>query len=173
VAVAARVRRPVFVPGHIGRRAAEAGFRLSAEQTIEVSNEWGFMLERLAERPLEALLVVGHPGKLGKLAAGEWDTHSARSGSVLPALQRLVTTVGGVPVPPPPAGVPAPPPPTAEGLFRQLPAAVRRAVADRLAEQIAAAVRARLGGRVPVAVRLVDYEGATLGEWGDLTPWQQ
>jgi len=94
VAVASGIRAPVFVPGHLGARAAKRHFpALRPEQIIEVSNEWGFMLEQLravlwpgcargaGQGP--SLLALGHPGKLAKLAAGAWDTHSARSGSAV------------------------------------------------------------------------------------------
>ena len=88
VAAAAGVRAPVFVPGHIGERAARAHFRVADEQVVEVGNEWGFALDEALRRPFTDLLILGHPGKLAKLTAGDWDTHSARSGSALPVVAR-------------------------------------------------------------------------------------
>ncbi len=93
VAVAAGIRNPVFVPGHIGRRAAEKHFRIRDSQIIEVSNEWGFMLDCAAGQDLEALMVLGHPGKLAKLAMGEEDTHSSRSKSALPFVSELAIDI--------------------------------------------------------------------------------
>ena len=86
VAAAAGIRAPVFVPGHIGERAARAHFRVADEQIVEVGNEWGFVLDEALGRPFSALLILGHPGKLAKLTAGDWDTHSGRSGSALPVV---------------------------------------------------------------------------------------
>ena len=79
VAVACGVTAPVLVPGAIGRRAARAKFLIGDQQLIEVGNAWGFVLDLLPRHAWRALLLVGHPGKLAKLAAGQWDTHSSRS----------------------------------------------------------------------------------------------
>ena len=45
VAAANGVAAAVLVPGHIGERADRRHFHLAAEQVVEVSNEWGFMLD--------------------------------------------------------------------------------------------------------------------------------
>jgi cobalt-precorrin-5B (C1)-methyltransferase len=71
VAVACQIANPVLVPGHIGERAAHRHFELRQEQVIEVSNEWGFMLDLVARAPFKHLLALGHPGKLAKLHKGE------------------------------------------------------------------------------------------------------
>ncbi|HEX7579219.1 MAG TPA: cobalt-precorrin-5B (C(1))-methyltransferase CbiD, partial [Thermoanaerobaculia bacterium] len=70
VAAATGIRAPVFVPGHIGERAARTHFRVTPEQVVEVGNEWGFAIDEAARQPFAALLMVGHPGKLAKLTAG-------------------------------------------------------------------------------------------------------
>ena len=59
-------------------------FALRPGQVVEVSNEWGFMLEQAARQAWPHLLLVGHPGKMAKLAEGHWETHSSQSPSVLP-----------------------------------------------------------------------------------------
>lgn len=164
VASACGVTSPVFVPGRIGERAARAMFHLDPEQLIEVSNEWGFMLDEAASRGFEALLVVGHPGKLAKLPAGWWDTHSSRSGSAVPMVAALAQQIIGRSV-----GEPL----TVEGLFTTLDKSARRAVADALAAQVRQTVTERIGGRFPVAVVLVDMVGAFLGTAGDISRWRQ
>ena len=136
VAAACGVRRPVLVPGHIGERAARSHFALADEQLIEVGNEWGYVLGLLGGYPFEAALVAGHPGKLAKLAAGEWDTHSARSAGVAEALGALCGAV---------LGRPAPESPTAEGVFAALEPPDRRRLADALAARIRAAVERKVG----------------------------
>ncbi|NLD91541.1 MAG: cobalamin biosynthesis protein CbiD [Fibrobacter sp.] len=85
VARAARLDRIVLVPGHYGERSARMHYRYTEEPgVIEVGNDWGFALDLLNNEPLESILVVGHAGKLAKLAQQEWDTHSSRSLSALP-----------------------------------------------------------------------------------------
>ena len=84
VAVAAKIKKLVLVPGNMGNKAARQFFQIPAEQIVDVSNEWGFMLEKVEQHRFEQLLIVGHPGKLAKLAQGQWQTHSAQSDSAVP-----------------------------------------------------------------------------------------
>lgn len=163
VAVASGVVAPVFVPGHVGERAARKHFRLAPEQVIEVSNEWGFMLDRAAEYDFARLLVLGHPGKLAKLAVGQWDTHSSRSSSAVPIVADLSDKI---------LGRPFPESPTVEGLFAALPAEERGQLADALAGKVLQAVAQRVGGRFGVSTVLVNMQGELLGHDGDLAPWR-
>lgn len=164
VAVACKVTCPVFVPGRIGEKAARRIFELTAEQVIEVSNEWGFMLDEAAKAEFERLLIVGHPGKLAKLMAGLWDTHSSRSGSAVPAVLDIARSLFGEA--PQETG-------TVEAVFTLLPDARRKILADAVAARIREAVSNRIRGRFRPAVLLVDLRGAILGLDGDLTSWRR
>jgi cobalt-precorrin-5B (C1)-methyltransferase len=65
----------VFVLGSKGRRLAEeAG--ADPRDVIETGNELGWMMEQAAERAFDRVTVRGHVGKLVKLAARIFDTHS-------------------------------------------------------------------------------------------------
>ena len=162
VAAACQVAAPVLVPGNIGARAASRHFSLRDEQLIEAGNEWGFLLDLLPGRDFLAVLLVGHPGKLAKLAAGQWDTHSARSSQATHYLDALCSQV---------VGHPAPNCPTTEGMFASLAPPERTQLANALADRVRSAVTARLANRLPVAVFLVDMAGQRLGTDGDLSPW--
>ena len=162
VAAACGVRHPVLVPGNIGAKAAGAHFRLADQQMIEVSNEWGFMVSILTSHPFAAVMVVGHPGKLTKLAKGNWDTHSARSDSPVPLVQDLAGRfLKGL----------APQVPTTEGVFAALEPQVRRRVADELAGIVRRAMSEKIAQALPVAVMLCNMAGEELGRDGDFTPW--
>jgi cobalt-precorrin-5B (C1)-methyltransferase len=163
VAEACGVKALVLVPGRIGERAARRHLRLSSEQLVEVGNEWGFMLDEVAKRPFEHLLLLGHPGKLAKLADDQWDTHSSRSRSAAPMVQEQAQALLDRPVDSFA---------TVEGLLSALPPADRQMVANRLAEEIVAAVGLRVGRRLRVAVILVNLAGDILGSYGDATTWQ-
>jgi cobalt-precorrin-5B (C1)-methyltransferase len=163
VVAATGCRTVVFVPGHIGERAAQANFRIVAEAILEVGNEWGFALDEAVKHSFAALLAVGHPGKLAKLGAGDWDTHSSRSGSALPIVAKLHTAALGRP---PVAAT------TVEGIFNALPPGERMRLGDALAGQVQAAIAARTGGRFAVAAVLIDLGGHILGEAGDCSPWR-
>ncbi len=162
VADAAGIRTPVFVPGHIGERAARAHFHVVEGQVVEVGNEWGFVLDEALRYPFSTLLIVGHPGKLAKLTAGDWDTHSGRSGSALPTVEAMHAEA---------LGRPAATAATVEGLFAALPAVDKKTLGDALAEAIKNAVDKKTEGRFTPAVALIDLGGRTIGASGDLTSW--
>lgn len=160
VARACGVDAPVLVPGHVGERAARRHLRLGHEQVVEVSNEWGYALRRLAAHGFGRCLALGHPGKLAKLARGDLDTHSSRSATAAGYVADLARRVLGRD-----PGAPN----TVEGVLRDLPAADRGRVAGELAARVRAAVEHRAG--LPAAVALVNLEGDLLATAGDLTPW--
>lgn len=163
VMVARKVKAPVLVPGRIGERAAHQHFTLAPEQILQVSNEWGFVLDQAWTLPFQRLLVVGHPGKLAKLAEGDWDTHSSRSRTGVSAIVRLGKEV---------LGGPLPDSRTAEGIFGQLFGPASRKLGDALARKIGQAIWLRVQRRFPVATALVDLRGRILGLDGDLCPWR-
>ena len=162
VAAACGVRAPVLVPGNIGERAARGHFRLSPEQVIEVSNQWGEMLDETLRYDFANLLIVGHPGKLAKLTAGEWDTHSDNSQNAVPVVQALAAKLNGCPVP---DSV------TVEGVFQALDEIRRSELAASLAAGIRECVKQRLRGRYDPAVAIINMRGDILGTSGDLRPW--
>lgn len=162
IAQATGERSPVLVPGKIGKSAAERHFALRPGQVVEVSNEWGYMLEKTVGRGFEALLVVGHPGKLAKLAMGYWDTHSRSSPSARDYVHDMALGVFGSA----PAGSE-----TVEGVLAELPVEVRQAVAERLAAEVGRSVSAKLECGLVPAVVLIDMKGEILGACGDLSRW--
>ncbi|MCK8826469.1 cobalt-precorrin-5B (C(1))-methyltransferase CbiD [Natroniella acetigena] len=65
----------VFVFGNYGKRmAAKLGYQ--PEQVIRMSNFVGFMLKYAVEKGVSELTLIGHLGKLVKVAAGIFNTHS-------------------------------------------------------------------------------------------------
>ena len=163
IAQAAGERAPVLVPGKIGKSAAERHFAPRSGQVVEVSNEWGYMLEKTVGRGFEALLLLGHPGKLAKLAMGYWDTHSRSSPSASAYVRRIAADLLGD----------APPSETVEGVLEALPPAGRRAVAERVAAEVARSAAARLECGLVPAVVLIDMKGNILGTSGELTRWNR
>jgi cobalt-precorrin-5B (C1)-methyltransferase len=184
VAAACGVTAPILVPGNIGAQAASRHFSLGDQQVIEVGNEWGFSLDLLSGHAFHAVLLVGHPGKLAKLAAGQWDTHSSRSDQAIHYLNRLCEEI---------LGHAAPDCTTTDGMFaalaseekdvlaRELAMRVRLAVASRLAKDLSSPARGERTSdsdnfadpdRFAVAVFLVDMAGECLGRDGDFSPWQ-
>jgi cobalt-precorrin-5B (C1)-methyltransferase len=176
VAAACGETAPVLVPGAIGARAARARFALSDQQLIEVGNAWGLAIDLLPNHRWRALLLVGHPGKLAKLAAGQWDTHSRRSEPATKLVEELVSRQPEIDGTPGGIGAErdgwAASGATTEGIFAALDDQRRKELGDRLAARVRQAVADRLQSACPVAVLLVNMSGATLGHDGDLSPWQ-
>jgi cobalt-precorrin-5B (C1)-methyltransferase len=163
VAAACGIKAPVFVPGNIGRRSAVKNFRIKDEQVIEAGNEWSFIIDAAAGYDFSELLIVGHPGKLAKLAAGNWDTHSARSESALSSVAILAEEMFGGPFS---SHV------TAEGIFASLVPPEAHKLGNSLAGTIRDAVMERTEGRFKIALALTDMQCRIIGTSGDLTSWK-
>ncbi len=163
VVVACGIKTPILVPGRIGEKAARDLLVFNAQQLIEVSNEWGFILDEAAKEDFSHVLVLGHPGKLAKLAAGWWNTHSSHSGSAVPTVLRLYREAFGKSLPDPS---------TVEGVFNAISQPESEILAGNLAREIRIAVETRLGAKFPVTVVLVNLQSRLLGKDGVLTPWQ-
>jgi cobalt-precorrin-5B (C1)-methyltransferase len=162
VAAACGVTAPVLVPGNIGERAARKNFQLSAEQVVQVSNLWGFMLEETARYNFSHVLVLGHPGKLAKLMDGEWNTHSGKSGSAVATVTRLAEEMK----------IPIPESLTVEGIFQSLPVPQGIDLAQALCSRIVDCVAPKLNSQQIPAVAIINMNGDLLGSAGDLSPWQ-
>jgi len=164
ICVAAETRAPVLTPGNIGFKAAHRYFRLEAQQVVEVSNEWGFMIEQSLPHAFEELLLIGHPGKLAKLANGQWQTHSAQSDSPIAFVSNLASELLGRPVV---HGN------TIEGLFmHELREEEREPVAQALAKKINDAIHQEFQPSWRSAVVLINLKGEILGSEGALERWQ-
>lgn len=68
-------RVALFAFGNYGERFA-VSMGLGKDKLIKVSNFVGFMLEKAVESGFKEVLVIGHLGKLIKVAAGIFQTHS-------------------------------------------------------------------------------------------------
>ena len=164
IAHAAGIKSLIYVPGRIGKRAAQKHFSPREDQIIEVSNEWGYMLDCLKGYDFENLLVLGHPGKLAKLAAGYWDTHSSKSESALPFINKIAChTINNQ----------FPDTITVEGLFENLNEGDKLLLGNALAEKIREAVASRinLSGNA-IATTIVNMKGNILGQAGDIQSWK-
>lgn len=69
----------VLVPGRIGRDLGEKQLGIPAEQMAETSNFIGFMLEQAVQIGFKRILLIGHIGKIVKLASGSFHTHNRMS----------------------------------------------------------------------------------------------
>ncbi|SPF39560.1 cobalt-precorrin-5B (C1)-methyltransferase [Candidatus Desulfosporosinus infrequens] len=66
----------VLTPGHYGYRVATERFKVPSEAVIQMSNFVGYLLEEAAYRGIEQVILLGHIGKLIKVAGGIFHTHN-------------------------------------------------------------------------------------------------
>lgn len=64
-----------LVPGNIGAKAAKLLFNASDDIIIQTGDFIGYMLQKAIEKGVEEIALLGHAGKLVKLAAGALNTH--------------------------------------------------------------------------------------------------
>lgn len=69
-------RYAIIAPGHYGEAFLRTHFDVSGDMVIQCSNFIGDVLEMANEQGFSGLLLVGHLGKLVKLAGGMMNTHS-------------------------------------------------------------------------------------------------
>lgn len=81
VAIASKFNEYIFVPGNIGEKIAIDKLAIDKEQIIQTGNYPGFMFEEAKKRGINKLTLIGHIGKLVKLAGGIFNTkHSIADG---------------------------------------------------------------------------------------------
>ena len=77
VARASGLLRLALCPGYLGERFCVGTLGLPREAVIRTGDHIGFVLEECRESGLQKVLLVGHLGKLVKVAAGIFNTHHA------------------------------------------------------------------------------------------------
>ena len=162
VAVAAGYRDVWLVPGGLGERVAIERFEAPERAVVQTANFVGTLLDACAAAGVERAVLVGHVGKLAKVAAGLFDTHSRVGDARLETIAALAAAEG------------APAPLVARLLALQTAQAAVPLLAetglagtwDALAERAAARASARAG--VPVACAVLGYDDEVLGATHEL-----
>lgn len=149
----------VFVPGKIGERIALA-LGISQAAIIETSNFIGFMLDRAAERGAKGVLILGHTGKLVKIAAGVFHTHNRIADARLETLAAYAAAEGleqnGV------RAVLASNT-TEDAMERIAEAGLAPRVCGVIAERVHVRAERYLFGKVQVGALMVNFAGDILG----------
>jgi cobalt-precorrin-5B (C1)-methyltransferase len=84
----------VFVPGKMGWNSAVQKYGLPEKAVIQTSNFIGYMLEQAAEKKVRSIILFGHVGKLVKIAAGIFYTHSRIADGRLETLAAYAAWLG-------------------------------------------------------------------------------
>ncbi len=75
VALAKKFDYVFFVPGSIGERITKQLFKAVDEQIVQTGDFVGYMLDKAVEKGVKEIVLLGHSGKLVKLAGGIFNTH--------------------------------------------------------------------------------------------------
>ena len=73
---AAGLTRVVLVPGNHGERFVREQLGIDSEVVVTMSNFVGYMLDEAVRLGFQHIVLIGHPGKLIKISAGIFHTHS-------------------------------------------------------------------------------------------------
>lgn len=87
----------VLVPGRSGERIAVESLGVPREMVAQMSNFVGYMLEAAAAEGFRSILLLGHLGKLVKVAGGSFHTHNRVSGGRMETLAAWLGVLGAPP----------------------------------------------------------------------------
>lgn len=73
---ASGLEKIILVPGNHGERFVSQQMFIDADYVVTMSNFVGYMLQEVVRLGFSHVVLVGHPGKLVKIAAGIFHTHS-------------------------------------------------------------------------------------------------
>ncbi len=68
-------KKVALVLGYVGEKFCQGVLRLKADSMIKIGDHVGFMLSECVKKKINKVLLVGHIGKLVKVANGQFDTN--------------------------------------------------------------------------------------------------
>ena len=160
VAVAKGFTRIFVVPGNIGDRITRKLFHQPEDAIIQTGDFLGYMMDKAAAKGVTEIILLGHPGKLVKLAANIFNTHH----KVADARNEVIAAYAGA------VGT------DTQTINRLLKANTSeeaitilketdllKATFDRIAERVSQRVSERVENKAKIYVIMVSLEGEVLG----------
>jgi cobalt-precorrin-5B (C1)-methyltransferase len=87
-------RKATLVLGYIGERFCKNVLGLSDDSIIKIGDHVGFMLKQCVRKAIEEVLLIGHIGKLVKVANGQFNTHSRSGDRRIDTIAQYATRLG-------------------------------------------------------------------------------
>ena len=160
VALARGYKRLFLVPGNIGERIAKGQFNAPEDAIVQTGDFVGYMLDRAVEKDVKEIIVLGHSGKLVKLAANIFMTHH----KVGDARNEVIASYAGA------VGADAK---TINALLQAntsdegseilKQANLLEATYDRIARRVSQRVSDRVENKIKISVVIVSMDGKVLG----------
>lgn len=69
-------KKAVLVLGYVGEKFAREVLKADEDSIIKIGDHVGFMLKECQKKKINDVLLIGHIGKLVKIARGQFNTHS-------------------------------------------------------------------------------------------------
>ena len=160
VALAEGYKRIFMVPGNIGERITKKLFKVPDEAIVQTGDFMGYMLRNAVAKGVREIMLLGHPGKLVKLAAGIFNTHHKMGDARAEVIAAYAGAVGA----------------DSETINRILQSNtteeaaallkqvnLSRATFDMIAEKVRSRVMERIKEKAQVSVIMVSLDGEILG----------
>ena len=160
IALANGYKRVFVVPGNIGEKITKQVFKAPDDAIVQTGDFMGYMLNKAAEKGVQVIILLGHPGKLVKLAAGIFNTHHKMGDARAEVIAAYAGAVGA----------------DSETINRILQsntteeaatllkqANLSRATFDKIAEKVRSRVMERIKEKAKVSVIIVSLDGVILG----------
>ncbi|MBI4335432.1 MAG: cobalamin biosynthesis protein CbiD [Candidatus Omnitrophica bacterium] len=147
------------VLGYVGDRFCKETLRLKDDAIIKVGDHIGFILKECAKRRIKEVLLIGHIGKLIKVANGQFNTHYAFGDNRVSSIARYAELRG--------AGKKVikdvSSHTTAEAAAGVLKKAGLAGVFERIAKDVSAKAEEFTGNKIKVDSILLSLDGKVLG----------
>jgi len=165
VALASGHKCLFMVPGNIGAKFAKQLFNVPEEAIVYTGDFVGYMLNKAVEKGAEKIILMGHAGKLVKLAAGIFNTHHLVGDARMEVIAAYAGSVGASPqlinqI------LKANTAEEAAGLLKE--AGIAGQVFSLIAEKIQSRCIEKTGGKVEVGVVIISLAGEVLGTSGNI-----
>jgi cobalt-precorrin-5B (C1)-methyltransferase len=160
VALAKGFTRIFMVPGNIGDRITRKLFNPPEDSIVQTGDFMGYMLDKAVEKGIKEIILLGHPGKLVKLAASIFNTHhkvgdarneviAAYAGAVGADKQVLNNILQSNT--------------SEEAIIILKETNLLKQTFDRIAERVSSRVSERVEKRAKISVIMVSLDGVVLG----------
>lgn len=153
--------KAVLILGYVGERFCKDVLKLSEDSIIKIGDHVGFMLEKCREKKIEDILLIGHIGKLIKVANGQFDTHYrfgdnridsiARYAELCGADRKTVDSLLSVTM--------------AEATIEILRKAMLMKAFDKIAQDVSGKAMEFVKNEVRIDCTLLSLEGECIGSW--------
>ena len=88
------IKKAVFILGYVGERFCRDVLKTDDNSIVKIGDHIGFCLEEAAKKDIEEVLLIGHIGKLIKVAAGQFNTHFSFGDNRIASIARYAKANG-------------------------------------------------------------------------------